>query len=86
VSRSTFAPRDNNYVLFALVDRPTVRIEPLWLVPSTWLDARNPGKDKITFEARTEPTGKKFVDQYLVKLTELPTKLLSLLDELDAPN
>lgn len=84
VKRSTFQPRLGFYVLFTVVDRPTASLGPMWLVPSTALESRNPGKEKIRFQANMNPSGDGQWDQFSITQAELPSRILSILDKLIA--
>ena len=84
VKRSTFQPRLGFYVLFTVIDRPTARLGPMWLVPSTALESRSPGKEKIRFQANVNPSGGGQWDQYFITQAELPSTILSILDKLTA--
>jgi hypothetical protein len=82
VKRSTFQARRDLYVLFTVVDRPSATLGPMWFVPSSALESRNVGKDKIRFHANVKPGGGGQWDPYRLSQTELPERILSILDEL----
>jgi hypothetical protein len=84
VKRSTFQPRTNFYVLFTVVDRPTAALGPVWFVPSIDLDQRDSDKDAIRFQANVNPSGDGQWDKYWLTLAQLPSKILSILDDLAA--
>lgn len=82
VKMSTFQPRRDFYVLFTVVDRPTASLGPMWLVPSTALESKNPSKGKIRFRANVNRSGEGQWDKYSISQAELPGRILSILDEL----
>ena len=64
------------------VDRPSATLGPMWFVPSSVLENRNMGKEKIRFHANVNPGGGGQFDQYRLNRDELPERILSILDEL----
>jgi hypothetical protein len=82
VKRSTFQARPDYYVLFAVVDRSSASLDAVWLVPSMALSDKNPAKDKIRFQANVRPSGEGQWDRYSLSQTELPSRLLAILNEL----
>jgi hypothetical protein len=84
VKRSTFQARTNFFVLFTVVDRPTAALGPVWLVPSVALDRRDRDKDAIRFQANVNPSGDGQWDNYSLTLAQLPSRILSILDDLAA--
>ena len=86
VNRNTFQSRKSFYVLFAVADPDLVELDPLWLVPSEELDKKNPGKEAIRFKANINTVGQGIGqwDSYALRIADLPQRLRSILDELDA--
>jgi hypothetical protein len=88
VSRRTFEPRPNYYVVFVLVDlvdEELVRLKPMWLVPSQILGEKSPGSEEIRFAANLATVGKGLGqwEEYVVTLEGLPSKILGILDGLE---
>lgn len=85
VSRRTFEPRPNYYVVFVLVDEELVRLNPMWLVPSQVLGEKSPGSEDIRFAANLATVGKGLGqwEEYVVTLEGLPSKILGILDGLE---
>ena len=85
VSRRTFEPRPNYYVVFVLVDEELVRLNPMWLVPSQVLGEKSPGSKDIRFAANLATVGKGLGqwEEYVVTLEGLPGKILGILDGLE---
>lgn len=86
VSRKTFAPRDDLYILYVVYDERTADYGPAWLVPSGEL-AKRGGRSRRGDALRFQPSIRGDFNQwreFRCEKQELPTKILDVLDQLSA--
>lgn len=69
--------------LFAVVDRPTVTVNPVWLVPGVVLDAEAADEGRRRFAASLQGQQDKW-HPYRMRFRELPPAILHALDQLEA--
>lgn len=81
----TFKPRDDLYILFALVDKKSATLEWVWLVPSTIYDEKAPrtGKGLIRFTASTNEQTKDRWSEYRYTRAQLAGEIIRILKGLE---
>jgi hypothetical protein len=85
VSRRTFAPRDDLYVLYVVYDEAGADYGPVWLVPSTELEKRggkSRGGDALRFQPSIRGEENQWRPYRLDKKEALPGRILAILDSL----
>ncbi len=86
VSRRTFAPRDDLYILFVVYEEGIADYGPVWLVPSKEL-AKHGGKSKGGNYLRFQPSVRGELNQwrqYRLEKEALPGQILTVLDSLSS--
>jgi len=85
VRKATFRVRPDLYMMFVPVDFQDGSFEFVWFVPSAEFQARaNEGADRYTFAASTKPTSRDQWSTYKVSRKDLPDRVLTVLNELEA--
>jgi tetratricopeptide (TPR) repeat protein len=85
IRRGTFHRRRDLFLLFVAVDSRFAEYGPLWLIPSTdFADAVAPGnRTKLRFAASASPASNDRWVKYRMERSQLPDRILSVLDELE---
>lgn len=88
VSKRTFAPREDLYMLFVVYDEATANYGPVWLVPSMELAERGGNSHRGT-ALRFGPlslggTENQWTPYRLTTKDELPERILDVLDSLSS--
>jgi hypothetical protein len=77
---STFRASDDSYVLLTVVDEGQVKLDPIWLVPSTYLKKSSL---QVRINLNTVGQGMNQWDRFLVTIEDLPSHVLQILDSLE---
>jgi len=84
----TFRPRDDLYMLYALIHAPRADIETAWLVPSEVFAAKGlhvtiHGRPHVRFQASVKPDSKDKWVAYRYSREALPRRLLAVVTSLE---
>ena len=86
VRGSVFEVRQNLYMLFVVVDRPTARLGPIWFIPSDEFDtlASTTGRGMRKISANTGPAASDRWLPYRMDFEALPRAILEVLSGLES--
>jgi len=86
VSRKTFSPRADLYVLFVVIDRATAQFGPVWFVPSIDFAEKSTiaAKTSLRFSANSGQEARDRWVPFRMSFSELPIAILKKLGTLEA--
>ena len=85
VQKATFEARNDLYMLFVVVDRPTATLGPVWLVPNKdFAEHSTPsGRKSLRISANAGQDARDRWLQYRLEFDQLPRKILEALGRLE---